>query len=406
LRARTSTAPPRSPHASPASGGHRRGRDGKPPRSVAIVHDYLNQTGGAERVVLALSGMWPRAPVYTSIYRPASTFPEFQALDVRTSPLDVLPIDRRFRALLHLYPAAFRSLGVLDYDLVISSSSGWAHGARTREHTTHIVYWHTPARWLYSPEQYLPARPLQRKAMEIALRPLRPWDQRAARRADGFIANSENVRARVRVAYGRDAEVVHPPVEIERFTPRPRGDRLLLVSRLLPYKRVELAVEAANRTGLALDIVGSGPCAAQLHELAGPTVRLHGPLDDASVAELLESCRALVQPGEEDFGIAPVEANAAGKPVVAFAGGGALETVRPGLTGELFPVSTVEALVGALERVDRLTTSPEQLASAARRFSTEAFCRQMSAAVQRIEERRIDAAVRDGDFAALSDKDA
>lgn len=338
--------------------------------SVAIVHDYLNQPGGAERVVLALAGMWPDAPIYTSLYRADSTHPAFGGADVRTSPLDLLPVDRGFRNLFPLYPAAFRSFGTLEHDVVISSSSGWAHRVHTAPHTFHAVYCHAPARWLYGGEHLADRR---RHALRPLLGALRSWDRGAARRADLYVANSEEIRKRIRRCYGVDAPVVHPPVEIERFRPQPRGERLLVVSRLLPYKRVDAIVEVATRAGIGLDVVGTGPALEELRRGAGPTVTFHGRLEDAAVTALMEGCRALCLPGKEDFGITPVEAQAAGKPVVALAAGGALETVEEGVTGAFFPRHDPDEILDAIRRCDRIAATPETLAAAARRFSRHAF---------------------------------
>jgi len=344
------------------------------PTDVAIVHDYLNQRGGAERVVLEMAAMFPNAPLYTSLYRPSSTFPQYSTLDVRTSFVDRLPVDRHFRALFALYPAAFRVLGPIDAELVISSSSGWAHTVRTSARAFHAVYCYTPARWLYG--GYLTHVSTQR-----ALAPLwtmfRRIDIAAAGRADLYIAISEHVRERIRRCYGHDAPVVHPPVDIGRFTPRPRGERLLVVSRLMPYKRVDLAVDAATRAGIGLDVVGSGPAAADLRRRAGPTVRFHGNLPDAEITALFESCRTVCLPGVEDFGIVPVEANAAGKPVVAFAGGGALETVQEGVGGVFFREQSPQALLAALDRCDEIASTPERIAQNAQRFSRNTFQRRL-----------------------------
>lgn len=349
-------------------------------RSVAIVHDYLNQRGGAERVALELARTWPSAPVYTSLYRSSSTFPEFQEHIVRTSPLDRLPVDGGFRALAPLYPLAFRSFGTLEEEVVISSSSGWAHGVRTAPQSLHVVYCHTPARWLYRADDHL-GRSLGPMLLAPATPPLRCWDRAAARRSQVYVANSEYVRRRIKAAYGREAEVVHPPVDVERYAPRERGERLLVISRLLPYKRVELIVRAASRAGLPLDVVGLGPSLAALRALAGPTVSFYGAVDDATLKALLEGCRALVVAATEDFGIAPVEANAAGKPVVAYADGGALETLRDGLNGALFGELTEESLLDAIARADRLDAPPEQLAALAQRFSSAAFRQRMRSLV-------------------------
>jgi glycosyltransferase involved in cell wall biosynthesis len=357
------------------------------PASVAVVHDYLNQCGGAERVALELLRTWPGAPLYTSLYRPGSTFPEFSAHQVRVSALDRIPVDRRFRALAPALPLAFASFGTLCEQVVISSSSGWAHGVDVAPDSLHVVYCHTPARWLYRSEEHL-GRALGPLLMRPLLGPLRRWDQRAARRADVYLANGEHVRRRILAVYGREAEVVHPPVDVERFTPRPRGERLLVVSRLLPYKRVELVVRAATRAGLGLDVVGTGPQLGELRRLAGASVRFHGRVDDGALRELMEGCRALCVAATEDFGITPIEAAAAGKPVVAYAAGGALESVQDGVNGVLFDELSEDALLRALARADRLDASPERLAASARRFSAKTFRRRMIAVVEAAIARR------------------
>jgi glycosyltransferase involved in cell wall biosynthesis len=346
---------------------------------VAIVHDYLNQRGGAERVVLELARIWPAATVYTSLYRPDSTFPEFRGLRVRTSPLDRLPVDRGFRNLFPLYPVAFRALGTLDEPLVVSSSSGWAHAVRTAPESLHVVYCYTPARWLYGREHL--GGGARARLLAPATGVMRRWDRGAAARADLYVAISAEVRERIRREYGRDAPVVAPPVDVARFSPRPRGERLLVVSRLLPYKRVDLVVDAATRLGLGLDVVGAGPALEDLRRRAGPTVAFHGRLQDDAVTELMERCRALCLPGHEDFGITPVEANAAGKPVVAFAAGGALETLTDGVSGALFATQTVDDVVAAIARADAIDTPPARLAELAARFSPEAFRARLLAAI-------------------------
>ena len=346
-----------------------------PATDVVLVHDYLNQRGGAERDVLELAAMFPRAPLYTSLYRPASTFPGFAQLDVRATFLNRIPVDRRFRALFVLYPAAFARLGAVDADLVISSSSGWAHFVRTTPRAFHAVYCYTPARWLYGGD-YMGAARAQR-AIAPLVGAFRRLDQRAARRPDLYIAISELVRERIRRRYGRDAPVVYPPVDVERFTPRPRGERLLVVSRLLPYKRVDLVVDAATSAGIGLDVVGSGPALEDLRRRAGPTVHFHGRLPDAEITGLFETCRALCLPGIEDFGITPVEANAAGKPVIAFAGGGALETIQDDVTGAFFAEHSVAALLEALARCDAISSSPQHIARQAQKFSAAAFRRRL-----------------------------
>ena len=345
------------------------------PADVVLVHDYLNQRGGAERAALELAAMFPAAPLYTSLYRRESTFPQFAQLDIRTSFLDRIPVDGGFRALFPLYLPAFYSLGEIDAELVISSSSGWAHAVRTTPRAFHAVYCYTPARWLYG--DYMGDAATQRALVPFA-GVLRRLDQRAARRPDLYIAISELVRARIRQRYDRDAPVVYPPVDVDRFVPSPRGERLLVVSRLLPYKRIDLVVDAATRAGIGLDVVGAGPLLADLRDRAGPTVRFHGRLGDAEITELFQRCRAFCLPGTEDFGLTPVEANAAGKPVVAFASGGALETIDDGVTGVFFTEQSVDALLEALTRCDAISCSPERIAQQAARFSVPAFRKRLT----------------------------
>jgi glycosyltransferase involved in cell wall biosynthesis len=348
--------------------------------SVAIVHDYLTQRGGAERVVLEMASIWPQAPIYTSLYRPESTFPQFRGRDVRTSPLDRLPVDDGFRNLFPLYPAAFRAFGTLRQSLVISSSSGWAHSVRTGEDSFHAVYCYTPARWLYGGDHL--GRSWRRQALQPVIRLARGWDRAAAARADLYIAISNGVRDRVRQRYGIDAPVVYPPVDVDRFRPRERGERLLVVSRLLPYKRVDVVVDAATRAGIGLDVVGTGPSLDDLRRRAGPSVAFHGRLQDADITELMEGCRAFCLPGEEDFGITPVEANAAGKPVVALAAGGALETLEEGISGSFFSRQEPDDVLDAIDRCDRIATAPEAIAVMARRFSAKTFRDRLVAVVQ------------------------
>ncbi|MDP2710964.1 MAG: glycosyltransferase [Solirubrobacteraceae bacterium] len=357
------------PHSAQAQGPTKLG-------SVAIVHDYLNQPGGAERVVLEMAAIWPQAPIFTSLYRPDSTFPEFRERDVRTSPLDRLPVDAGFRNLFALYPAAFRAFGTLSHDVVISSSSGWAHSVRTAPESFHAVYCYTPARWLYADDHLGASR--RRQALQPAIGLVRRWDRAAARRADLYIAISNAVRDRIRQRYGLDAPVVYPPVNVDRFRPSQRGERLLVVSRLLPYKRVDAIVDAATEAGIGLDVVGTGPALEDLRRRGGPTVAFHGHLEDSEVTELMERCRALCLPGKEDFGLTPVEANAAGKPVVALGAGGALETLEDGISGAFFQSHETEDVLRAIHRCDAITTTPEALARLARRFSSGTFGSRLS----------------------------
>lgn len=358
--------------------------------SVAIVHDYLNQRGGAERVVLELSDMWPNAPVYTSLYRPGSTFPGFGRREIRATVLDYLPVDRGFRDLFLLYPPAFRMLGEIDADIVLASSSGWAHLARASPTALHVVYCYTPARWLYRDEHLKvhQARSVRQTIARPVLGSFRRMDRKAALRADLYIAISANVQRQIRSTYGLDSALVPPPVDVDRFRPTPRGKRLLVISRLLPYKHVDLVVRAASRTGIGLDVVGEGPLRRPLQEIAGHSVTLHGGVSDDTMVELMQGCNAVCVAAEEDFGLVAVEAQAAGKPVIAYGRGGSLETVEDGLTGVFFHERTVESLVTAIRAAERLETSPEVIAERARRFSSEAFRMRLTRVLEQASERR------------------
>ena len=349
---------------------------------VALVHDYLAQAGGAERVAAALHILYPGAPLFTSVYDPKATLAAFAAVDVRTSYLQRWPFSsRRFHKLaLPYYPAAFERFDFTGYDLVLSSSSSFAKGVVTPPETCHVCYCHTPSRFVWRQHEYLrrdrSARVLTALTGSL-LSSLRSWDVESAQRVDYFVANSYNVARRIRKFYRRDvAAVIPPPVETGSFTPVPPsevGSHFLVVSRLLNYKRVDLAVEACNRLQVPLRVVGTGPELAALKRIAGPTVQFLGRLSDREVARELARCRALIFPGEEDFGITPIECMASGRPVVAYGAGGALETVLEGKTGVFFGEQTVDSLAAALGCVARMPFDVEALRAHAFSFDTVVF---------------------------------
>jgi glycosyltransferase involved in cell wall biosynthesis len=347
---------------------------------LAIVHDYLVQYGGAERVVEALHQLWPEAPVFTSLYEAAAMPPAFAGMDVRTSFLQNLPAARRrFKLALPLYPAAMRSLDVSDYDVVVSSSSGWAHGVRARAGARHVVYCHTPARWLYRTDSYVAA---ERLAVAPVLPVLRRWDGRSAARPTDYLANSQAVRERIARVYGRLARVVYPPVDTRRFAVAAPDDYYLCVSRLNAYKRIDLAVRACERVGRRLVVAGDGPARDALRRVAGPRTEFVGRVSDADVAELLARSRALIVPAEEDFCITAVEAMASGRPVVGYGRGGLLETVVPERTGVLFPEATAESLARGLLRLERLELDPAAIRAHALRFDVRRFQAEMREIVE------------------------
>lgn len=354
---------------------------------VAIVHDDLTQRGGAEQVVLALHRLFPDAPILTTVYDPERTYPDFEDLDVRVTPLQRLPHgEKAARGLLPLYPWAIGRIDATGHDLVVSSSSRFAHGVDAGD-AYHLCYCHNPPRWLYQTDEYVErggpvprwARPLLRPLFPI----LRRWDQRAATRPDLYVANSRVVAERIARVYGRDAEIVYPPVRRERFTTPHTSAGLtdepyyLVVSRLLPYKRIDLAVRAAEARGVRLVVVGSGPAEADLRAAAGSHTEFRHDIGDAEMAALLTNCRALVQPGLEDFGLVPLEANTAGRPVIAYGLGGALESVVDGVTGIHFPEQSVDALVDAMERLEARTWNGAALRTYAKAASEDQFRRDL-----------------------------
>lgn len=345
--------------------------------------DWLTSFGGAERVLTQLHDLFPDAPIYASVFDRRRLPRLTDAWDIRGTALQRLPGARRYsRALLPLMPRAFANLDLSGYDAVVTTSSAFSKNARTRDDAPNLCYCFTPPRYLWDlRETYTPG--LTGRAAAPLVRWLRDRDMDAASRVTRFVAISETVAERVRRTYNRDCAVIYPPVEVDRIVPsgRPPEDFYLVVSRLVGYKRVDLAIEACNRLERRLLIVGGGPELRRLRRLAGPTIEFRGFLDDAEVARLYASCRAFLFPGLEDFGIAPVEAQAAGRPVVAFASGGATETVIDGVTGVWFAEQTVDALVDAIERLDRMAIDPAVCAANARRFDAARFRAHMRLAI-------------------------
>ncbi len=353
---------------------------------VGLVHDWLNQMGGAEKVLLELAAMYPEAPLHTSILAPELVDPGFGQLDVRTNFMQRLPgVVQRHRWYLPVYPLAFGATSLDDYDVVISNASAFCKSVRTPARTLHVCYCLTPTRFVWSPAGYL-AREDVGAALRIGMRPLlallRWWDRRSARRVDRFVAISNAVAERIRDYYGRESAVIYPPVATGVFKPVPEPeDYFLVVSRLAPYKRIDLAVRACTELGLPLKVIGSGRDRAALERLAGPTVEFLGRQDDEVVRRHFARCRAFIFPGEEDFGITPVEAQAAGRPVVAFAAGGALDTVLPGETGEFFHEPTVDLLARVLQSFDETRYSATRMVANAQRFDEAVFVQEMKSFV-------------------------
>lgn len=351
---------------------------------LALVCDWLNQFGGAERVMTELHGMFPRAPVFTSVYEPSRLPPSMRGWDIRPSFLQHIPVARRrHQPFFPLMPAAFERMDLSGFEVILSASHSCAKGVIPPAGARHICYCYTPARYLWDlHDEYTGGGMGTWLARPVAAR-MRRWDRESAQRVDRFIAISGVVADRIRRHYARTAEVIYPPVDVDRFTPsgRPPEDDLLVVSRLVPYKRIDLAIAAANRLGRRLKIVGDGPARPRLERMAGPTIEFLGRLPDAEVAVLYTRASALLFPGNEDFGIAPVEAQAAGRPVIAYGEGGATETVIEGETGVFFEGQTEDSLIAAIERCDALRPDPRRCRENAGRFHRREFCQRLQAAV-------------------------
>ncbi len=365
---------------------------GRAPARMALVHDYLNQRGGAERVFRHIADLYPQAPVYTSLFDPVVTGDLVDPARVRTSFLQALPgSSRYFRLLAPLYPAAFERIDLRAYDTIVSTTTAWAKGVRFRPDATHVCYIHTVSRFAFAYDAYVGGLTGgSRGALGHLARPvvarLIAWDRAAALRPTAFIANSKNVAARVAKYYGREAFVAHCPIDVDRFAVGAGdGDYALVVSRLLPYKRIDIAITACAAAGMRLVIVGVGPAERALKAAAlGTRTEFLGALSDAALRDVMGRARAVILPGEEDYGLVPLEANASGRPAIAYGAGGALETIRPGSTGEYFSEATAASLEATLRAFDPDRYDPAILRAHAESFGPEPFKRRFAALVDEI----------------------
>jgi glycosyltransferase involved in cell wall biosynthesis len=344
---------------------------------VALIHDFLLDLRGAERVFAAICDAWPDADVFSAIYDEKGTEGRFAHRHPQASFLQKLrPTSNTFRPLLPLYPHAVESLDLRGYDIVVSSSSAWAHGVLVDPGAVHVCYCHNPFRYAWSErEATLAARSLlTRPALRVLLSRWRQWDWIAAQRVDTYVANSGITQKRIRRYWGRDSTIVHPPVELSRFSPGPVGDHYLVLAELMAHKRIDVAVRAFNALGRPLVVGGDGPEYRRLKRLAGPTVRLTGRLSDGEVADLLRTSQALVVTAEEEFGIAAVESLASGRPVIALRAGGVLETVTEGVTGAFYDDGDdPKALAVAVAGFDVASVDPSVCVRSAHRFGVERF---------------------------------
>lgn len=369
---------------------------------VALVHDWLVAMRGGERCLEALCELYPEADLYTLFFEPQAVSESIALRRVTASALQRLPGARRYyRYLLPLFPAAIERFDLRDYDVVISSSHCVAKGALAGPHGCHIAYIHTPMRYIWDQyDQYFGrGLSLGRMAMPLFRDYLQRWDVASGRRPHHLVANSRHVAERIRRLYGRTATVIYPPARTAAFVPSERDDGYyLIVSAFVPYKRLDLAIAAFNRLGLPLHVVGDGPDGARLRRRAGGAIRFLGALPDAALRAQYAGCRALVFPGEEDFGIVPVEAMASGKPVIAYGRGGVTESIVPlgddsatdaeAPTGILFEPQTSAALEGAVRRFEQTRTRFSAAANRRRaeRFDETRFKDEMRAFVARAYE--------------------
>ncbi|KPV39351.1 glycosyltransferase [Alicyclobacillus ferrooxydans] len=360
---------------------------------IVLVHDYLNQRGGAERVVAAMHRIYPEAEVHTLLVDRTKLWEPLQDAVIVPSFLQRIPLIRNhFKLFFWLYPFAIRHLKIPECDVVLTSSSAYAKGVRLKVHQghrpVHVCYCHNPMRFAWDFHRYMEHETKNRAlalAAKLLVPLLRRWDLRTSRDVDIFLANSTTVQKRIEKIYGRFSEVVFPPVDIAPTVGwAAPEDYFLVVSRLVSYKRIDLAVRACSRLHKRLIVIGTGPDKERLMSLAGPTVEFLGWQPDEVVREYMARCKALIFPGEEDFGITPVEVNGLGRPVVAYQGGGALDTLVEGLNGVFFPRATVQSLKEALTLFERLDWDSQEIRNLALRFAPSRFESELKAVLHRV----------------------
>ena len=349
-------------------------------KNIAIVHDYLNQYGGAERVVEVLNEIFPQAPLYTSIYLPENMPENFRNMDIRPSFMQKLPfLNKHFKKYLPLYPRAMESFNLNDYDIVLSSSSAFAKGARINSNSLHICYCYTPMRFVWDYERYIEKEnfgKIIQKMLPFFIERLRKWDIKINKGVNYFIAISKNVQNRINRYYGREAEIIYPPVNTDIFGISTKiNDFYLVVSRLNPYKRIDLVIEAFNQLKYPLRIIGEGPYRKNLEKMAKSNIEFLGKISDNDLIKNYSHCQALIFPGEEDFGMVPLETQASGRPVIAYARGGALETVIDGVSGIFFKELTVMSLLEAIRRFEKTKKNfnSKKMRDNSLRFNKETF---------------------------------
>lgn len=350
---------------------------------VAIIHDWLTGMRGGERVLEAICELYPEADIFTLVYKKGTVGGVIEEHPIYESFINRFPLAAtKYRHYLPLFPTAIEKFDLRQYDLVISSSHCAAKGVITKPNTVHISYVHSPMRYVwdlyYDYFSKAQTNALTRTFIAVCANYLRTWDVASAQRIDLIIANSNFVAKRIKKYWGKEAIVINPPVDISRFkSVAHKSEYYLIVSALVPYKRIDIAVEAFNHNGLPLKIVGSGPEISRLQKLAKSNIEFLGSPSDKEVVNLYAKAKAFIFPGEEDFGITPLEAMASGTPVIAYGSGGALETVINGQTGIYFSQQTAQSLQGALDQLDSVTWSNEVMKQQATKFSKQHFKTQL-----------------------------
>lgn len=348
---------------------------------VAIVHDWLTIYGGSESIVRIMHDFYPDAPIYTSVYDKKNMPEDFEKMDIRPSFIQKLPFaKKKYTSYLMFMPYAFEQFDLSEYDLVISSNTSCSKGVITGANTLHICYCNTPMRygWDFYHEYVKPKNPLARFLIAWMMKGIRQWDRLSADRVDAFVANSHNVARRIRKHYRRKAKVIYPPVRTSMFQKSDTDEGYyLVVSRLVPYKRIDLVVEAFTKINLPLKVVGDGSEYKKIAAKAGPSVEMLGRVGDDEVLKYMQNCHCFLFPGEEDFGITPIEAQACGKPVIALGKGGALETVEKDRTGVFFQEQTVDSVVDAVQRFSKMEFDSDYIRSHSEKFSEERFRKEL-----------------------------
>ncbi|HUS49621.1 MAG TPA: glycosyltransferase [Candidatus Paceibacterota bacterium] len=364
---------------------------------IAIVHDYLNQYGGAERVIEVMHEIFPEAPVFTSIYQPENMPDSFKKMDIRVTFMQKFPfLDRFYKKYFMLYPIAMKSLKVKDFDLIISSSSSFAKGVRKRKNAVHVCYCYTPTRFVWYYNSYIKkenfSKIISTFLLPLFIKSLKKWDLKAVEGVDKFIAISNHIKNKIKACYKRDSDVIYPPVDFEKFKIRQaskeRGSYFLVVSRLNAYKNIDMAINACKKVNQNLKIIGTGLYLKELKKITGDSKKIEflGRVSDEELSSYYSGCRALIFPGEEDFGISPLEAQASGRPVIAYAKGGALETIIDGETGIFFKEDNEDSLSESISDFISMENNfiPEVIRKHALKFDKEVFKKSFKAYIDNI----------------------